>query len=230
MTKADQHLDPLTISHHPTPEMLLAYAAGALSEGAALAVACHASLCRDCSREIQRLNAIGGEIIAEADPHPLSDDAMERMLARLDEPEPDPRLAVKAMFDTKTEAIAPAPLRPYLPASLGTLAWQRVGRMFEEVRLPLSGTGVKAALMRIQPGRIMPRHSHAGLEYTVVLAGGYQDNGVAFRRGDYSEHDAGHEHQPVADRDGECLCLVVLDAPVRLTGFLGRLINPLLRI
>jgi putative transcriptional regulator len=117
-----------------------------------------------------------------------------------------------------------------LGGSLRALPWHRVGRMFEEVRLPLSGSGVKAALMRIKPGQIMPRHSHSGLEYTLVLAGGYQDKGVAFRRGDYSELDSNQEHQPVADQDGECLCLVVLDAPVRLSGLVGRLINPFLRV
>jgi putative transcriptional regulator len=33
----------------------------------------------------------------------------------------------------------------------------------------------------------------------------------------------------VADEDGECIGLVVLDAPVRLTGAVGRLVNPFLR-
>ena len=34
----------------------------------------------------------------------------------------------------------------------------------------------------------------------------------------------------LVDPDGECLCFVVLEAPVKLIGPLGRLINPFLRI
>lgn len=216
------------ISHHPDPAILLAYAAGALSEGVALTIACHASICRDCRWEIKRLNAVGGEIISEASPATVGDDALDRVLARLDEPVPP--APIVPPLDPETRTLVPRPLHSYLGGNLRILPWHRVGRMFEEVRLPLSGSGVKATLMRIKPGQIMPRHSHGGLEYTLVLAGGYQDNGAAFRRGDYSELDSHHEHQPVVDLDGECLCLVVLDAPLRLSGLMGRLINPFLRV
>lgn len=216
------------VSHHPSPEVLLAYAAGALSEGVALTIACHASICRECRQEVVHLNAVGGEMMTEVSPAALGTEALDRVLARLDEPVPPAPFAPP--LDPETRSVVPRPLQRYLGGSLGALPWHRVGRMFEEVRLPLSGSGVKAALMRIKPGQMMPRHSHGGLEHTLVLAGAYQDNGVAFRRGDYSELDSNHEHQPVADPDGECLCFVVLDAPVRLSGFVGRLINPFLRV
>lgn len=228
MITTNPALKSVPISHHPEPELLLAYAAGALSEGVALAIACHASICPDCRRETERLDSVGGAMITEANPAAIGDDALDRMLARLDEPAPPAPVAPN--FDAETRTLLPRPLQRYLDCSLSTLPWHRVGRVFEEVRLPLSGSGVKAALMRIKPGQTMPRHSHSGLEYTLVLAGGYQDNGEAFRRGDYSELDSNHEHQPVADADGECLCLVILDAPVRLSGVFGRLINPFLRV
>lgn len=228
MITTNSSLHSASISHHPEPEMLLAYAAGALSEGAALAIACHASICRECRDEVRRLDAVGGEVMSEIAPAGLCDDALDRVLARLDEAvAPGP---VAPPLDPETRTIVPRPLQRYLGGSLRSLSWHRVGRMFEEVRLPLSQSGVKATLMRIKPGQIMPRHSHGGLEYTLVLAGGYQDNGLAFRRGDYAELDSQQEHQPVADPDGECLCLVVLDAPVRLSGLMGRLINPFLRV
>jgi putative transcriptional regulator len=76
----------------------------------------------------------------------------------------------------------------------------------------------------------MPRHSHRGNEYTLVLAGGFSDGGKQFGPGDFVAKDPSHIHQPVVDDDGECLCLVVLDAPLRLTGAMGKLLNPFLRI
>ena len=45
-----------------------------------------------------------------------------------------------------------------------------------------------------------------------------------------SEADSHVDHRPVADEDEDCLCLIVTDAPLRLTGWLGRLLNPFIRI
>jgi putative transcriptional regulator len=44
--------------------------------------------------------------------------------------------------------------------------------------------------------------------------------------------EADHEvdHRPVADEGEDCLCLVVTDAPLKLTGRLGRLVNPFVRL
>lgn len=75
----------------------------------------------------------------------------------------------------------------------------------------------------------MPRHTHRGNEMTVVLAGGYSDNGVSYGPGDFSLKDGDDHHQPRVDDDGVCLCLVVLDAPVRLTGGVEELKRLLIR-
>ena len=63
-----------------------------------------------------------------------------------------------------------------------------------------------------------------------VLAGGYKDAGKQFARGDFDVKEVTDHHRPVADEGGECIGLLVLDAPVRLTGPVGRLLNPFLRI
>ena len=75
----------------------------------------------------------------------------------------------------------------------------------------------------------MPVHTHASSELTLVLAGGFTDQFGHFLRGDLAEADASVEHRPVADPGEDCLCLAVTDGPMRLTGPLGRLINPFLR-
>ena len=40
----------MSIRHHLTDDLLLAYAAGSLNEGWSLAIATHLSLCPDCRR------------------------------------------------------------------------------------------------------------------------------------------------------------------------------------
>ena len=76
----------------------------------------------------------------------------------------------------------------------------------------------------------MPVHTHRGREYTLVLAGSYRDNGSHYGPGDVSLKDASDVHRPVVAGDEDCVCLAVLDAPLRLTGMLGRLVNPFLRM
>jgi putative transcriptional regulator len=87
----------------------------------------------------------------------------------------------------------------------------------------------RAVLYRIRPGRRMPQHSHEGLEVTLVLKGGFTDETGHFRRGDMVVADEHLDHVPVADADEECICFAVMDAPLKLTGTFGRLINRFVR-
>jgi putative transcriptional regulator len=83
--------------------------------------------------------------------------------------------------------------------------------------------------MRIEPGVGAPRHTHGGMEITLVLDGAYADATGTYGRGDVQVADDGVEHEPVAVGEKTCLCLVVSDAPIKLTGFFGRLLNPFIR-
>ena len=76
----------------------------------------------------------------------------------------------------------------------------------------------------------MPRHTHDGSELTLVLTGGFTERGNHFLRGDVAVADSSVDHCPVADPGEPCLCLAVTDAPLRLTGPFGRLLNPFVRI
>lgn len=216
------------IQHHPSAEMLFEYAAGALSEGKALAIAAHCSLCRSCASDVAAFEAVGGALLEAEHGVDVSESALESVLARLDEPVAASK--AQPQFDRATRKMLPEPLLRYLNASLSQLPWRSVGRLYEEVRLPLKLKTAKASLMRLKPGTLMPHHGHRGQEWTVVLAGGYHDGGVGFGRGDFDAKDPSHRHQPRVDDDGECLCLVVLDAPVKLSGALGVIVNPFLRI
>lgn len=213
------------ISKHPGDELLLDYASGALPEAVALSVACHISTCPACRRETARLESIGGAAVSDIAPAPLSADSLEATLARLDDaPAEAPSAAV-----AETNSTLPYPLRRYLPDGLDRLTWRNRRNIVDLAALDVAPAGYITRLMRIRPGKAVPDHSHRGNEYTFVLEGGYTDGDTRYGPGDFQAADQGVDHRPVADTEG-CLCLVVLDAPMRLTGKIGRLVDPFIRL
>jgi len=210
-------------------ELMIDYASGALPEPVALAMATHISLSPEARADYQRLNALGGALLESLeDAGDMPDDMLDAVMARLDEPEPAANAA--PALDARTRALVPGPLQRYLPASLDRLPWKQVIRGVEEFRFETTVEGYKTALLRVAPGRPMPRHSHRGPEYTVILEGAYDDDdGLRMERGDICEAQPSDNHQPVADPETGCICLIVLDAPLRLSGLLGAVVNPFLK-
>ncbi len=225
--RIDGACNTMSIRHHPADEVLLDYASGALPEAAFLAVASHLHFCSRCRHDVRSLEEIGGSLLEEITPVSPSDRVLPSLMKRLDQIEP---IALKAPHRDVGVLSIPDAIQRYVGNGLSRLNWRHIGAKVEEARLPISTSGVKAALMRLQPGCVMPMHTHRGNEYTLVLAGGYSDAGEQFLPGDFDARDASQKHQPIVDPDGECLCLVVLDAPIKLTSPLGRLANPFLRI
>jgi putative transcriptional regulator len=217
------------IVHHPGEEILLDYGAGCLPEALALVVATHVSMCSICSAHVHLIERCGSALLDDAAGDDLSEHALDEILGRLDISEPIVPQQVTRL-DKETEAVLPGPLRRYVTKNLVDLHWRRVGRLFEEHRLPLARSDIKAALYRLPPGSLVPKHSHRGEEYTLVLAGGFRDGDKTFARGDFSAMDPSNIHQPIVEPDEPCLCLIALDAPVKLSGAVGFLLNPFLKL
>jgi putative transcriptional regulator len=214
--------------HHPMAELLFDYATGAMAEGRALAVAAHLGLCAACRAEVGRYEAVGGTLLRDAAPDADGDDALlQATLRRLDEAAPVE--AAPRPLDSRTRAALPSPVWPYVAGGIDALRWKSVGIGVREAVLPIEGSGHRVSLLRIAAGRAIAKHTHGGEELTLVLAGGFSDRGDHYARGDFALADPSDEHRPVADPDGECLCLAVTEAPMRLTGLVGRLIAPFLK-
>jgi putative transcriptional regulator len=214
--------------HHAPDELLLDYAAGVLPEGPALAVALHVALDPGSRRLVRRLRGVGGALLDE-DPvaADMGEAALEEALARLDDlpddgtPDaPATRPSVGPGFDW-----APTALRPYLAGK----SWRRAFGGFEEIRLDLHGDAHIVRLLKLEPGQGLPLHRHVASEYTVVLQGGYTDNTGNYGVGDFAVGPGAQAHRPVADPGDPCIALIVLEKPIVLTSFWGRLFNPLLR-
>jgi len=217
------------INHHPPLDNLVDYASGAMPEPLELLIATHLSLCPSCRAQAGALEDVGGALLESVPPTELMTGALENALARLDEPleaVPPP-----LQFDADTERLLPAPLRHHLGVNLADCRWRWRGPSMQETLVPVSLSGWRVSLFRVRAGGEVPSHAHAGQEYTLVLAGGLTDRsrGLHIVRGDVEVAGRDNTHVQVADTGEECLCLAVLDAPVKLKGALGWLANPFLR-
>jgi len=233
----------MTVKHHPSEAVLIAYAAGALGEGLALLVATHLSFCPACRRAVAEAEAVGGALLENIPPVPLRSGALDDVLARLNGPAPPacpPRRPDSAGGQARGETTAAGPgiaglssrlpgvLRPYLD-DLGPSCWQWLAPGIRQIELFSHGAlGDSARLLHISPGRLLPHHGHAGLEMTVVLSGSFADEQGRFTQGDLAEMDIDGSHQPIADSAEGCLCLVGTNAPLRFSGLMPRLMAPFL--
>lgn len=213
----------MSATFHPSDEFLVAYGAGSLDEASALLVATHLALCPRCRAEVRRIEALGGAIIEDLPPADMAADALASVLAKLDKPPVHPQAGEPASGPPGM----PSPLRQYLPADLDALPWKRLAAGIEQTIL-LRARGVRARLLRIGAGVTVPEHGHGGMELTLVLQGGFTDLGRDYARGDVAMADSTVMHSPAADGGETCLCLAVTDAPLKLTGLVGMLVNPFL--
>lgn len=231
----------MTPHHHPSDELLVAYAAGNLGEAPSLVIATHLALCPDCRAEVRRLEAVGGALLDDLPGAPVDDDLLSAIFAQLDDGDDDtrhsgdtatltrPAPARERILATGPRPALPEPLRGYIGGDLDAIRWTRLMRGVEEAEVPVGNQGAKGRLLRIKGGLAMPRHTHAGMELTLVLTGGFTDETGHYGRGDFAATDGTVDHKPVADPGEDCICLAITDAPLRLTGTFGRLLNPFIR-
>jgi putative transcriptional regulator len=209
-------------------EFLLDYASGAAPEPVSLAIATMLDMNPADAKVYAQLNLIGG-VLLDAQPVTASfgdDVELSAVLDRLvDEPQ-----EVRAQRPAPTNGNIPLPLQLYVGDSYEAIRWSPVTQGVEEFVLNTGTRGYRTSLMQIAPGKAMPLHRHGGLEMTVVLQGAYNDKNGHFMRGDMEIAGVHEEHQPIADAQMGCICLAVLSAPLKLSGFIGWFINPFLRV
>lgn len=223
-------------THHPGDTLLIDYAGGALGEGVSLAVATHLALCPACRLTVAEMEAIGGALLEEIEPDELDPGCLESVLARLDDrpplprcaPRPAPRRTPLPASRCTAPPLLPEPLRRYVGPDLGALRWTPMIPGMACADIATLGTA-RVRLARLKGGVAIPQHTHCGLELTLVLDGGFSDELGQFQRGDLSVADESLDHRPVSDPEG-CLCLWVTDGALRLTGPIGRLLNPFVRL
>ena len=212
-----------TLNTQVLDALLLDYATGALSRPLEILVETHLAMNEKSSRSMRMLMQLGGILLEDSEPISLSEDALHNVMSQL------------GQFDTDTDDMfikvsthsewLPHPIASYVPKSDCKQSWRRAGIGILETDVDFGEAGGNAKIYRIASGTSVPIHTHTGAEVTLVLSGGFTDETGSYGPGDIAIQEAGGEHQPVADDDGECVVLAVNEGDIRLTGPIGRVLN-----
>jgi len=236
---------------HPDTEWLAEYAAGSLADSQALCVLAHLHHCSSCTAQVKELASVGGAMF---DSLANSDSLANRDKAEAREPEAkyliDESLIERTLSEISSEAFAdkqpknipaekpvaaagnfkklPYAFRKIAPEGLDNLKWKKFGSKLSIANIDNLDENRDVALHRLEPGATVGHHDHGGLEITVVLTGSFSDLNGQYHPGDFIVKQPGDQHRPTASENSACVCLSVTDAPVRFTGKLTRLLNPVM--
>lgn len=215
----------MNIRHHLNDDLLLDYAAGRLSEGWSLAVACHLAMCPQCREQLALAEATAGVMLEKLAPVEGPDDSWEQLKARLVTAPQDNATPIRR----PASATLPEPLRSYVGGDLDAIKWRNLGNA-KQILIKTDDPSTQVRLLCIAAGKPVPEHSHGGRELTVVLKGSFHDEVDRFGPGDIEDADGSLTHQPVADAHEDCICLAITDAPLKFSSRLVRLVQPILGI
>ena len=207
----------MSIVHRPSEETLAAFAAGQLDEGQAVVVACHIEADRESRRRLRELEAVQGALLDAIEP--VAMEAGPRDAGATTQAAPPPAIAA-----LPPEAGMPQVLGPY-----GLGPWRPIGLRIAMRRVEVPGAGARVFMLRAGPGIALPHHKHTGVEWTTILSGAYEHEYGRYAAGDFDEADSEHDHTPRVDPVEGCTCIVAMTGSVQLQGWLGRLLQPLVR-
>lgn len=210
-----------TITHHLSPEIIAAYAAGTLPEAHSILVATHISMCDECRAESEAQDAVGGALLGSMSEVSVGENSFAATMARINGQRPEMPKPIRY------DACAPKPLFDYIGGRLEDIRWSSIGMGVKQSVLYKSSTGT-ARMLYIPAGTAVPDHGHRGLEMTLVLQGAFFDEEARFGRGDVEIADEHVKHTPIADIGDDCICLAVTDAPLRFNALIPRLVQPFL--
>ncbi|MFX4227616.1 MAG: ChrR family anti-sigma-E factor [Porticoccaceae bacterium] len=222
------------IKYHPNINTLTEYAAGSLGTATAIAVSAHMHFCHQCLRQVQNLQLVGGTILDRNIPAADVDSSvLDSLMQQLDDMERQP---AKTSQSTTRQAKSDSGLfglPPVVAKLIGApnqLKWKKLTKSLQIARLATGQTEAEVSLHKITAGGKVLEHDHRGQEYTLVLKGSFSDENGIYQPGDFLLKQPGDVHKPYASANRDCICLTVVEAPVRFTGFWGKVLNPFLRL
>jgi putative transcriptional regulator len=204
----------MSITHHPSDVTLVGFASRSFDEGKSLLLATHLSFCQECRKAVRAFEHVGGAFLDQVEPVPLRTDAMQRAIARIH-------------WDVAGGRSSPlsVALRNFQPPvskyALGPWRWISPGLHLRSVSIPDRQT-TRVFMLKAASGMGVPRHRHAGMEWTCVLEGAFRHDLSLYRPGDFEEADETHEHTLFAEGGAPCICLIALQGNLHFESWLAR--------
>jgi len=216
----------MTIAHHPTEELLSAFAAGTLDLGQHVAMATHLVSCPHCRAFAHSMEHVGGAVIENLPPARMSTGALAEAESRLNEAAPATAPAFPAEAPRVEVAGLPFFVRRY---RFGNWKWIAPSVYLRPIILPASSK-TRVFLLKSGPSTRMLQHSHTDIELTCVLSGAFSHDGGRYGPGDFDLSDESVQHQPIVEAGAECICLVAMQGQLKLNGLIGRIMQPFVRL
>lgn len=210
----------MNIRHHPSDALLVDYASGAMGPAQAMVIAAHVHACSKCRDQVDAAEAVGGALLESLPDAGLSTGALDRALARLEQPAPETPPA-------REPAPQPADwirVPPEVLEAAQHKRWIAPGVWISPIDTGTQG-GPLSYLLRVGARMRMPVHTHQGCELTLVLKGAFRDDREVYAAGDLAEADDAIEHSPAIIGRDECVCLVACDNRLVVREWLGKVVQ-----
>jgi len=211
---------------HPELDLLTEYTAGNLPLAQAACVSAHMNYCDQCQRTASQLQDLGAVMFDALQGEPVGDAQLDAVLARLDDVPP----LSYAKAETGAVGRTPAILQRLMSGDFSDLAWKKITKTLSISYLKTGDPNYEFALYHIKAGGKIPEHTHRGSEMTLVLEGGFSDADGSYDQGDFIFRQATDVHAPTALQSEDCICLAVLDAPLKFTSWKYRWMNPFVQL
>lgn len=216
-----------TLNYHPTDAVLMDYSCGKLSSGLTAMTSAHLSLCGDCREKNSAYEStLADEWLADEKTETIEEFNLnwQEMAAQLSATPQGtatkPRLPPLSLPESKQCVSLPASIAHIAQQKL---AWKKLPGGINQASIDLD-TKSQCDLIYMEAGGQTPLHKHKGTEITLVLDGSFEDDLGSYGRGDFLVRDTSHTHSPLS-KEG-CLCIAVLDKPLKFTSGVARLLNP----
>lgn len=205
-----------------------AYAAGQLPVGLSLMIAAHVDMCPELAPELHSFESVGAALLEGFEDAPqIGYDMLTALLNRIEQQEmsfPDLH-DVEPKPDAETQELFPAPIKRFLGHGFEQARWRFAGPGSVISHLWQDENNGRLWMFRSKGGTVTPVHSHSGIEWTLILQGGYSTKEGNFRKGDLHQVDETDEHQPIMDPGEDCVCLVFTEGPTIYSEFLPKIMQ-----
>lgn len=208
--------------------LLMQYAAGGLSPSEALMVASHAALNPQARQKIAAYEALGGQMLCDNEARAVTPDCLDKIMARIDDACAETPCGEPLPIPLPAETGLREEIRSLINAHCQTRqrGWAPLAGGIDVIYLKVSAPRRhRLRLVRLAGGQQVPPHRHPGLEITLVLEGGFSDATGHYTVGDMVViDDPAFVHAPKADQAG-CVCLTLMEAPLRFQSRMVGILN-----
>ena len=217
------------VNFHPDDSVLGQFTRGEMSTGNAVIVSAHVQMCKTCGEKVNKLQNSAASSWEEASTPDTTLDTsnidIAALAAEIVQTEQVKMEDANDLVDVKLEVLDEPIGLPRVIANVVEqgLKWTRLPGGVTEANLYID-EATRCEFIYIPPNSKIPEHTHRGSEMTLILHGSFHDTMGEYSRADFTLRDPQHQHQPISDEG--CLCFAVIDAPLKFTRGLAKLMNP----